>query len=246
MTNVFKDYNNKSIVPSYNYIANIKTPQELGMGPTGDAKTLIYDINGLQNYIDMLVSSNSNASKTNKPLGNKYFLYTGGKCYDTISKSDKDRYVYINNVPMTNNKEISGSFNNTYKDTKGLLPGVISNLNKINPFSLMDAFMIGEKPTCSKITLETIDVNNNSKLETQYIATVDISNMDACEFVNKTNPITNKKCVENFNVMNNNNINSNLIIENEDPFFPDDPIIQFYFMSLAGICIYIMYKYMKK
>ena len=48
----------------------------------------------------MLVTGKGRASKTGKPLGNKFFLKTGGQCNPIDKKGNTvDRYLYINNVP---------------------------------------------------------------------------------------------------------------------------------------------------
>ena len=81
--------------PSYSYWENIKTPQELGMSSKGTIPTIAKDINGLINYVEVLVSGKSKASKTGKPLGNKFFLKTGATCKDKETNEIVDRYMYI-------------------------------------------------------------------------------------------------------------------------------------------------------
>ena len=64
----------KLLGPSYPYYQNIKTPSQLGMSDTGTMKQLGKNIDGLIQYVEVLVSGKSGASKTGQPLGNKFFF----------------------------------------------------------------------------------------------------------------------------------------------------------------------------
>jgi len=88
--------------------------------------------------------------------------------------------------------------------------------------------------------MEIIDIDNNITTETQYVTTVDINNMDPCTFKNKTNPVSNKKCKETFNNLEENiNMNYNFSL-------PDDPIVQAFFASFGIFGIYMFYKILSK
>ena len=89
----------KYIGPDYPYYKYIKTPSEIGMSGDGSLSQLGNDIDGLIGYVELLVSGGGKASATGQPLGNKFFLKTGGKCTDKSTRQDVDRYIYINNVP---------------------------------------------------------------------------------------------------------------------------------------------------
>jgi hypothetical protein len=242
MTDVFqevltdaKGVEEKLLGPDYPYYKNIKTPQEIGMSGKGSLTALGKDIDGLIQYVELLVSGNSKASTTGKPLGNKFFLQTGAKCVDTKTNEQKDRYIYINNVPVGNIPFISSGMGVNFSEFKGMIPGMMGNLNALNPFSIMQAFMSGTTPDCQEITMQTIDVNNNMSSETHFVTLVDINNMDPCLFPDNTNPITKEKCREAFTTS-----------DDMTPKLPDDTIDQIYFASLAGVGIYILYKFMLK
>ena len=242
MTDVFqevltdaKGVEEKLLGPDYPYYKNIKTPQEIGMSSKGSLTALGKDIDGLIQYVELLVSGNSKASATGKPLGNKFFLQTGAKCVDTKTKEQMDRYIYINNVPVGNIPFISSGMGVNFSEFKGMIPGMMGNLNALNPFSIMQAFMSGTTPDCQEITMETIDINNNKSSETHFVTLVDINNMDPCLFPDKTNQITKEKCREAFTTS-----------DDMSPKLPDDTIDQIYFASLAGVGIYILYKFMLK
>jgi hypothetical protein len=223
----------KYIGPDYPYYKYVRTPAEMGMSDEGSLKALGKDIGGLTSYVELLVSGEGNASATGQPLGNKFFLKTGGKCSDKATGQDVDRYVYINNVPTGNVPFISNGLGVNFSEFKGLIPGTISNLNAFNPMEMFQAFLAGSTPDCQEITMETIDIYNNKSTESHFVTLFDIQNMDPCIFPDKTNPITKNSCRETF---------TNLINLKS----PDDNISKLYFASLGLLATYILYKIMLK
>jgi hypothetical protein len=232
----------KYIGPDYPYYKYIRTPAEMGMSDEGSLKTLGKDIDGLKNYVELLVSGSGNASATGQPLGNKFFLKTGGKCTDKVTGQDVDRYIYINNVPAGNIPFISSGLGVNFTEFKGLIPGTISNLNAFNPMEMFQAFLSGSKPDCQEIKMETIDIYNNKSTESHFVTLVDIQNMDPCNFPDKTNPITNDKCRETFS-----NLKNTYSTDCFKTFkIPDDTASQLYFGSLGLLATYILYRIMSK
>ena len=78
--------------PSYDYWKSIKQPSEMGMSPGFSLRALATNVDGLLSYVEVLVSGTGNASVTGKPLGNKFFLKTTGKCSETtVQKWKKER-----------------------------------------------------------------------------------------------------------------------------------------------------------
>ena len=235
MSNIFqevlKDVNGvqeKYLGPDYPYWKNIKSPSQLGMSDAGNLKTLGKNVDGLIQYVEVLVSGKSGASKTGGPLGNKFFLKTGGKCVAEDTNEKVDRYIYINNVPLGNVPFISDGMGTNFSDFRGLIPGTMTNMNTMNPFAMIQAFMSGSTPPCQNITLETIDVNNTKSTATHYVSTIDLENMNPCNFRNGKNPISEKKCKESF--------------QNLEPAnFPQDPLIQTYFAGLGLLGIYFLF-----
>jgi hypothetical protein len=226
----------------YPYYKYIKAPSQIGMSGKGTIQQLGQDIDGLVNYVELLVTGKSKASATGQPLGNKFFLKTGGKCVSKVDGTDQDRYIYINNVPVGNIPFISQGLGVNFSEFKGLIPGTISNLNAFNPVTMFQSFLSGSKPDCQEITMETIDTYNMKSTETHFVTLVDIKNTDPCLFPNKVNPVTGAKCVETF-------ANINTSSETDDYLLlkvPNDPIIQAYFASLGALSIYVLYKIMIK
>jgi hypothetical protein len=230
----------KLLGPTYPYYKNIKSPSQIGMSDKGTIQQLSNNVNGLINYVELLVSGKSKASATGGPLGNKFFLQTGAKCVDTSSDASNnqvDRYIYINNVPNGDIPFISGAMGVNFSDFEGLIPGSMGNLNVLNPFAILQSFMSGATPPCQEITMQTINNNNTKSSETHFVTVADIKNIDPCSFPNKKNPITNAKCKESFQS----------ISANAAPVeMPDDIVAQLYFAGLAALGIYILNRFMEK
>ena len=247
MSNLFEEVlddaqgvQDKLLGPTYPYYKNIKTPSQIGMSDQGSLSALGKDVNGLIQYVEVLVTGNSQASATGGPLGNKFFLQTGGKCKDVASGNQVDRYIYVDNVPSGNIPFISQGLGVNFSNFEGLIPGAMGNLNVLNPFAIMSSFLSGATPPCQELTMQTIDINNNSSTQTEYVSIADIGNMDACTFQNRVNPVNNNQCKETFQT----GVSANA--GRAAASMPEDPIAQLYFGALAGIGIYILYRFMEK
>ena len=169
MSNLFEDVlkdakgvEEKLLGPSYPYYKNIKLPNEIGMSDKGSLNALGKDIDGLIQYVEVLVSGKSKASATGGPLGNKFILKTGAKCVDNKTNEQVDRYIYVNNVPDGSIPFISNGLGVNFKDFRGLVPGAMGNLSVLNPFNILQSFLSGGTPPCQEITMQTIN-NNNTK-----------------------------------------------------------------------------------
>jgi len=253
MSNIFQDVltdakgvEEKLLGPTYPYYKNIRTPSDIGMSDRGTLPQMSRNINGLIQYVELLVSGNSQASATGGPLGNKFFLQTGAKCAavdkcsdpnDSSTCDQTNRYIYVNNVPEGNIPFISGGLGVNFSEFKGLIPGAMGNLNVLNPFAILRAFASGSTPPCQEITMQTIDVNNNSSSETHYVTLADIQNTDPCSFPGGLNPVTQARCKETFQTR---------VAQDAAPVMSNDIMDQVYFASLAGVGLYILYRFMEK
>ena len=252
-----KSSNNSPIFgEDYAYYNYIKTPKQLGMSTKGNLSTVGKDIVGLTEYVKVMVSGDSKASSTGKPLGNKYFLRSGGKCTDTVTKQEVDRYIYINNVPSGNIPFISSGLGVDFTDFKGLIPGAIEQLNNFNPVTIFKAFAAGANPPCQELTMQVIDQTNKVSTETNYVTVADITAMDPCIFPGKkpVNPVTNQVCKETFVNMDT-GIDTTTATVSSDSFVKDyAPILdtetnidsQMYFVSVGILGIYIAFKGLQK
>lgn len=248
MSNIFQEVltdakasEEKLMSPTYPYYKYIRSPSEIGISSDGSLSTLGKNIDGLISYVELLVSGGGKASATGKPLGNKFFFKTGGKCTDKTTKEEVDRYVYINNVPQSNVPFISSDVGVNFSEFKGLIPGTISNLNAFNPMEMFQAFLAGSKPDCQELEMETIDIYNNRSTESHFVTLIDIQNMDPCIFSDKKNPITKDKCKETFTNFNKNYEECYTCFK-----IPEDPISQLYFASVGVLGVYILYNIMVK
>lgn len=238
------DVQQELLGPNYDYVKWINTPSELGMSSEGTLGALSNDVNGLIQYVKILVSGGGGASKTGKPLGNKFFLKTGGMC--KVAGSDParevNRYIYINNVPDGSIPFISQGLGGTnFSQLRGLVPGMVSSMNVLNPYSLLTAFTAGSTPDCRPITMETIDVNNNVSKETQFVTDVDIKNISPCWFDyyknsngKKYNPLTGKECKETFSKL--------FKSIDTDGKIPPDFISNAFLIGASGLSLYLLYK----
>jgi hypothetical protein len=163
--------------PSYNYSSKILTPENIGVSSDGTIGALTNDINGLIQYTEVLVTGKG-ASTTGRPLGDKFFMTTGQKCKDTATGEQVVRSIYIDNVPDGSIPFISSAMGVKFSAFEGLIPGTISDLDVLNPYTMLQSFMSGSVPDCKAVTLETVDVNDNKGQQTAYMTLVDIQNME--------------------------------------------------------------------
>ena len=179
---------------AYPYSSYIKSPDEMSAGPQGDYTTLNKDIKAMEAYIDVLVSGQSKAQNTptQGPMGNKYFLDTGGTC-NTDDGDSVQRYAYINNVPDGNIPLLSGAMGTKFTQYEGLVPGILEDLGYIDPSVLFGAFSTGET-NCREITMPVRDNQNVDATQSYYVADSDISTYDCSWFSDGTNPVTGQSC----------------------------------------------------
>jgi hypothetical protein len=208
---------------NYPYYKYIKPPAELGASGKGNLTALGNDIGAIQAYVGVLVSGKSKAQSVS-PMGNKYFMNTGGTC--TASDGSKQsRYVYINNVPDGAIPLISSATGVNLTEFEGLVPGALEDMSYINPMKLFTAFSKGT--SCQQITMGTRDISNNETTESQYVLDDDLRDYNACWFPNRVNPVTQQKCVEAMTM-------------------PKDASIQLYATCVSILGIYILYSVLRK
>ena len=127
--------------PDYPYYKKVSTPGELGMSGKGNMDALASDIAGITDYVQLLVSGSGRGSKTGKPLGDRFFLKTGGQCKDYKTKKLVTRSMYIDNVPTSNIPIISNMSGMSFPEFRGVVPGILEDLYDINPIKMFRAFM---------------------------------------------------------------------------------------------------------
>lgn len=242
----------KLLGPDYNYSAQIRAPQELGMSGSGTFDALTNDIGGLMAYVKVLVTGEGKASKTGRPLGTKFFLPTAVQCKDKATGNNVTRSIYINNVPDGSIPFISqgmGGNGLTFNKFEGLLPGLMSNLAQINPLQILQAFTTGSSPTCQAITMETIDANNILSSATGYVTNTDITLMPNKWFKYGPKPDTTEveDTKQAFTTMQ---AASSLINEKGTTInystMPNDVLIKIYYSSLGLLGLYFFLRMVLK
>ena len=186
--------------PDYKYYQFIKSPSELGMSSEGSLEVLGKNIKGLMSYTELLVSGkgDANGSKDGGPLGNKFFMDTGATCFDIDTSNNVNRSIYIDNVPSGSIPFLTSGTGVEFTEFEGLVPGTLENLTRINPIKIFKTFTNGANPSCKAITMEVINKDGDSSLETKYITEDDISDIPPCSFREKINPVTKTPCREGF------------------------------------------------
>ena len=238
----------KLLGPRYSYSDHIKSPDQMGM--SGDGQSISANVDGLQAYVKLLFSGGGNASTVNGPLGKQFFLKTGAKCKDKKSGEQVTRSLYINNIPVENTP-LNKGMTLLFGKSQGLIPGILNNIENVNPLGIFGAFMQGSNPDCMSVTLPTRNANNVKGKDTQYLTVSDVKNLSPCLFSNKTNPVTKKgaSCIEGFENKVENYDKDDLEIL--DILFPDkelnvlkysDIIAYIYFISLILLFLSLIKK----
>ncbi len=227
--------------PTYNYAKQIKAPAELNMSGDGNMEALANDVAGLINYTEVLVSGKSRAQRTSGPLGNKFYLKTGGQCKSSDGQLH-DRWLFVNNVPTGTIPFISTLTGSAMGEMRGLVPGTIENLGELNPLALFGGFMQGTNPKCRKLGLKADDGKRNL-----YVADADIANLSPCLFGGK-NPVSGKRmngCASGFQNMN--DIISGLKKTFDgDETLEHNPLAKVYNVGFSVLLVYLMYHLVMK
>lgn len=256
----------KYLGPDYNYARNILSPTQINMlefsgkdfnlVSNNGLDVLAADFAGLINYVELLVSGTTIASKTGKPLGNRFFLPTAAKCRDN-SGTEQTRYVYVNNIPTGSIPIVSNIAGKDFTEFRGLIPGVFTDLQVLNPLTLFAGMFVTSDSSCSKVELSVVDKNNNRSYESHYVLNNDIANISPCVFKDQVNTITKQTCADSeaFTNINNNNISNNLQEQinnhvrnnfNLNNLTNDDNLLKLYFITLTTLYFYIFIRLLLK
>lgn len=171
----------------YDYSKMIKTPDEMGINDNGTWNTVMYDLDSIASYVEVLATGKRGkvfnapaASKANGgqggPLGGRYFINTGGRCTDKNGNL-QERYSYMNNVPLSSNST-------KLNQLRGIVPGIASNLLSLNPVPVLNAFVEPTYPKCRVARLKTVDINGTNGSASRYMTETEIKSIDPCAFEN--------------------------------------------------------------
>lgn len=214
----------------YSYDNKIKEPKDIGISKKGEWDNIEKNIDGLNSYIDVLISGKSKAAVGGQPLGDKKFINTEIKCKDSDG-NEHDRYFYVDNVPYS-----SGG-------NSGLIPGVISKFSEFNVNEISEIFSSSEddsKNICSPITMQTINNAHSVADETQYVTIGDQETINPCSFQNKKNPITGCGCGEE------NCPKESFTTIKPMKRIPNDNLIKMYYAMVGCLGLYIVFCTLQK
>jgi hypothetical protein len=125
--------------PSYSYADSITGPSSLGVGSNGSFGQLGTNANAISYYTQALITGNP-------PLGNQFFVNTGGMC-TAPNGSLQPRYNYINNM-STGAGALPPAISELGSDFNGLIPGVVDDIEGLNPLHLFSALVADANPPC--------------------------------------------------------------------------------------------------
>jgi hypothetical protein len=127
--------------PDYSYADNVPGPSSLGVGSNGTFSQVYSNLNAVQTYVKGLISGDP-------PLGNQYFINTGGVC-TASDGSTQPRWNYINNIPGGGSPP-AGIQDLAFlsNDMRGIIPGIVQDVEGLNPYYLFSALTSDGTPTC--------------------------------------------------------------------------------------------------
>jgi len=127
------------IGPDYSYSDGITGPVSLGVGSNGSFGQLSSNANAIAYYVEALITGNP-------PLGNQFFINTGGTC-TAPDGSIQARYNYINNK-SSGAAALPPSIAELGSDFNGLIPGVADDIEGLNPLHMFTALVADASPAC--------------------------------------------------------------------------------------------------
>jgi hypothetical protein len=255
MANFFKDIaggvekvQSGFLGPTHNYMKDLKSPDEMGMSSEGTMEALAKDVTGIIAYTGVLVGGSCTNDETcgqkqMTPLGNKFFLKTGGQCKPS-NGVPKDRWLYINNVPTGSIPFITPE-GTSLKEFRGLVPGTIENLGHLNPLALFGGFMQGTTPPCRILDLP--DKVGGPINTTKYVADADITNLSPCLWSKHKNPVSGTKgsgCASGFKNMN--DIMAGIKRTFDGDTTQSKPVSKIYNAGFSILLVYLMYHLISK
>lgn len=128
--------------PDYSYSDNIPGPNSLGVGSAGSMSQLVTNVDAANQYVKVMVTGDP-------PLGNQYYINTGGAC-TAPDGSTQSRYNYINNKSTGSDLLPKGLSDLSFlsKDLNGLIPGIVGDLEGLNPVYLFKSLVSDGTPAC--------------------------------------------------------------------------------------------------
>lgn len=177
--------------PSYSYSDNIPGPTSLGVGSDGSFGQLSTNLGAATTYVKMMITGDP-------PLGNSFFVNTGGAC-TAPDGSTQSRMNFINNI--SSGKDLVPQSLNELSfltsDLNGLIPGVVGDIEGLDPLYLFNAMTADSTPTCSCYSCPTTSGSKFGFLNPELSPDFDTN---ICTLVDPSNCIQ-KESFSNYSVM---------------------------------------------
>lgn len=227
----------------YDYVNAFYNPRDCaGGGPCmgEDGDKISDNLKGTVNYgaalfLESKPSDPNNVIKTTGPLGNKYFIDSGIEC-KTPEDDDVSRHIFVNNQPSGNLPFLEQLVGEGGMP-RGLIPGLMSNVARLNPVKLLSAFSpeIGDAALCKERTVKETRQNSNGSHDTRTVK------------VYMTDGDYNEAVADGLETF------SAIYSDNDDPQpddnyykMPDDTLMQLYLSTITITGMYILLKFMNK
>jgi hypothetical protein len=144
--------------PGYSYADQIEGPSSKGVGSDGTMSQLARNTGAIIDYVKYMISGPA--------LGNQYFIATGGQC-TAPDGSTQDRWNYINNIasgsdllPATMKQDLGG----LTSDFNGLIPGMLEDVEGLNPTTLFTSLSANSIPSCKCYTCPSVNGTDSKYL----------------------------------------------------------------------------------
>lgn len=134
-----QDTKNDILGPDYSYADNIQGPSSMGVGSDGSFSQLGTNADAITYYVKALITGDP-------PLGNQFFVNTGGTCQAPDGQT-RSRYNYINNM-SSGAAALPAAMSEIGSDFNGLIPGVVDDIEGLDPLYLFSAMAADSSPQC--------------------------------------------------------------------------------------------------
>ena len=126
--------------PDYSYADGIQGPSSLGVGSDGSFGQLGTNADAIAYYVKALITGDP-------PLGNQFFVNTGGTCTAPDGQL-RSRYNYINNM-SSGAAALPAAMSELGSDFNGLIPGVVDDIEGLDPLYIFSAMTADASPPCA-------------------------------------------------------------------------------------------------
>jgi hypothetical protein len=167
--------------PSYSYADGIKGASSLGVGSDGSFGQLASNAEAIAYYVEALITGNP-------PLGNQYFVNTGGMC-TAPDGSLQPRYNYINNM-SSGAAALPAAISELGSDFNGLIPGVADDIEGLNPLHLFTSLVADSNPPCVCMSCPTSTASGS---DAKFVS----KDLDPDLTGSQCQPVDSSKCMPN-------------------------------------------------